>query len=76
MTATVVLATRNQHKVDELRRILSTVGLDVELVGTEQFPESSRCRRDRKLLCGQRAAEGAGRCCSEPVTWRLPMIRA
>ena len=39
MTATVVLATRNQHKVDELRRILSTVGLDVELVGTEQFPD-------------------------------------
>jgi XTP/dITP diphosphohydrolase len=39
MTTTVVLATRNQHKVDELRRILSTVGLDVELVGTDQFPE-------------------------------------
>lgn len=39
MTTTVVLATRNQHKVDELRRILSTVMLDVELVGTDQFPE-------------------------------------
>lgn len=39
MTATVVLATRNLHKVDELRRILATVGLDVELVGTDQFPE-------------------------------------
>ena len=39
MTTTVVLATRNQHKVDELRRILSTVGLDVELVGTDRFPD-------------------------------------
>ncbi len=39
MTSIVVLATRNQHKVEELRRILATVGLDVELVGTEQFPD-------------------------------------
>lgn len=39
MTSIVVLATRNQHKVDELTRILADVGLDVELVGTEQFPD-------------------------------------
>lgn len=39
MTTTVILATRNQHKVNELRRILATVGLDVELVGTDQFPD-------------------------------------
>ncbi len=39
MTSIVVLATRNQHKVDELTRILANVGLDVELVGTEQFPD-------------------------------------
>jgi XTP/dITP diphosphohydrolase len=39
MTPTVVLATRNQHKVEELKRILATVDLDVELVGTDRFPE-------------------------------------
>ena len=39
MTARVVLATRNQHKVTELRRILDGAGLDVELVGTEEFPD-------------------------------------
>ena len=39
MTSTVILATRNQHKVEELRRILAGVGLDVELVGTDQFPD-------------------------------------
>jgi len=39
MTARVVLATRNQHKVTELRRILNGAGLDVELVGTEDFPD-------------------------------------
>jgi XTP/dITP diphosphohydrolase len=39
MTTTIVLATRNHHKVDELRRILSPLGIDVELVGTDQFPE-------------------------------------
>ena len=35
----VVLATRNQHKVAELRRILASSGLDVDLVGTESFPD-------------------------------------
>lgn len=39
MTATVVLATRNHHKIEELRRILATANLDVELVGTDHFPE-------------------------------------
>lgn len=39
MTSTVILATRNQHKVEELRRILAGVGLDVELVGTDHFPD-------------------------------------
>jgi XTP/dITP diphosphohydrolase len=39
MTQRVVLATRNQHKVAELRRILETADLDVDLVGTEQFPD-------------------------------------
>jgi len=39
MTARVVLATRNQHKVAELRRILDGAGLDVELVGTEEFSD-------------------------------------
>lgn len=35
----VVLATRNQHKVAELRRILAAAELDVELVGTDEFPD-------------------------------------
>jgi XTP/dITP diphosphohydrolase len=39
MTQTVVLATRNQHKVEELRRIFSAVDLDVELVGLDAFPD-------------------------------------
>lgn len=39
MTTRVVLATRNQHKVAELHRIVDSVGLDVELVGTQEFPD-------------------------------------
>ena len=35
----LVLATRNAHKVDELRRILGAAGLAVELVGMDAFPE-------------------------------------
>ena len=37
MTHRVVLATRNQGKIAELRRILEAAGLDVELVGAEAF---------------------------------------
>lgn len=39
MTSTIVLATRNQHKVEELQRIIAKVGLDVELVGTDAFAD-------------------------------------
>jgi len=35
----VVLATRNAHKVVELRRILESAGLNVELVGMDAYPD-------------------------------------
>lgn len=35
----VVLATRNAHKLEEMRRILDEAGLDIDLVGTEAFPD-------------------------------------
>ena len=35
----VVLATQNAHKLIEMRGILDEAGLDIELVGTDQFPE-------------------------------------
>lgn len=35
----LVLATRNAHKVVELREILTDVGLDVELVGADSYPQ-------------------------------------
>ncbi|MFG3055033.1 RdgB/HAM1 family non-canonical purine NTP pyrophosphatase [Kitasatospora sp. NPDC048239] len=39
MTTGLILATRNQHKVAELRAILGSAGLDVELVGADAYPE-------------------------------------
>jgi XTP/dITP diphosphohydrolase len=39
VTARLVLATRNPHKVDELRRILGDAGLAVQLVGMDAFPD-------------------------------------
>lgn len=39
MSQRVVLATRNKHKVAELRRILDGSGMDIELVGTEEFAD-------------------------------------
>jgi XTP/dITP diphosphohydrolase len=38
VTARLVLATRNAHKVVELRRILDEAGLDVDLVGLDTLP--------------------------------------
>ncbi|MGI5528330.1 RdgB/HAM1 family non-canonical purine NTP pyrophosphatase [Streptomyces syringium] len=35
----LILATRNAHKVTELRAILESAGLDVELVGADAYPE-------------------------------------
>lgn len=35
----VVLATRNAHKVTELSRILATTGVQVPLVGLDEFPD-------------------------------------
>ncbi|MFB7905538.1 RdgB/HAM1 family non-canonical purine NTP pyrophosphatase [Kitasatospora sp. NPDC056076] len=39
MSTRLILATRNQHKVAELRAILADAGLDVELVGADAYPE-------------------------------------
>jgi XTP/dITP diphosphohydrolase len=35
----IVLATRNAHKVGELRAILADLGVDVELVGVTEYPD-------------------------------------
>jgi XTP/dITP diphosphohydrolase len=39
MTQKLVIASRNDHKIQEMRRILEQVGLDIELVGTAEFPD-------------------------------------
>jgi XTP/dITP diphosphohydrolase len=39
VTPRVVLATRNAHKVMEVRRILAETGVDVDLVGVDAFPD-------------------------------------
>ena len=39
MTRRVVLATRNEHKIIEVRRILAEAGLDIEIVGEDAFAD-------------------------------------
>jgi XTP/dITP diphosphohydrolase len=39
MAVRLILATRNAHKVGELRVILGAAGLDVDLVGADAYPE-------------------------------------
>lgn len=66
MTQRVVLATRNQHKVAELRRILDGSGMDIELVGTEEFadlpdvPETGATFAANALLKAKDVAQRTG----------------
>ena len=39
MTIKVVIASRNEHKIDEMRRILNEAGLSLDLVGIREFPD-------------------------------------
>ncbi|MDQ1617699.1 MAG: XTP/dITP diphosphohydrolase [Actinomycetota bacterium] len=39
MAARLVLATRNAHKVGELQAILTSIGVDVSLVGMDAYPD-------------------------------------
>ncbi len=39
MAERVVIASRNAHKIDEMRRILAEAGLDIELVGLAEYPD-------------------------------------
>jgi XTP/dITP diphosphohydrolase len=62
----VVLATRNAHKVVELRRILSSAGLDVELVGIDAYPnvpevpETGATFEDNAFLKARAVAHATG----------------
>ena len=38
MSQKIVIASRNDHKIEEMRRILEQAGFDWELVGTAEFP--------------------------------------
>ena len=39
MTTKVVIASRNEHKIDEMRRILNEAGLSLDLVSIQEFPD-------------------------------------
>ena len=52
MTQRVVLATRNGHKVAELQRILSAIGLDIELVGLDDFPGAPEVAETESSFAG------------------------
>jgi len=60
----VVLATRNKHKVDELRRILAPYDVDLvslDAVGvTEEVPETGATFADNALLKARAAAASSG----------------
>ncbi|WP_433889615.1 RdgB/HAM1 family non-canonical purine NTP pyrophosphatase [Streptomyces sp. CA-111067] len=65
-TRRLVLATRNAHKVTELRAILAETGLDVELVGADAYPQIPDVKEtgvtfaENALLKARALAEGTG----------------
>jgi len=65
-TLRLVLATRNAHKVVELRRILAAAGLPVDLTGLEKFPgapdvaETGLTFADNALLKARAIAQFTG----------------
>jgi XTP/dITP diphosphohydrolase len=66
MPVTVVLATRNAHKVTELSRILATTGIEVPLIGLDAYPEMAEVAEtgltfaDNALLKARAVAEFTG----------------
>jgi XTP/dITP diphosphohydrolase len=62
----LVLATRNPHKLEEMRRILAESGLDVELLGIDAFPdvpevaETGATFNENALLKARAVAEATG----------------
>lgn len=52
MRPTVVLATRNAHKVDELRRILAAHGLAVELRSAAEFADAPEVAETESTFAG------------------------
>jgi XTP/dITP diphosphohydrolase len=66
MTQRLVLATRNAHKVTELRAILADTGLDVDLVGADAYPhipdvkETGVTFAENALLKARALAEATG----------------
>ena len=66
MSGRLVLATRNPHKLAELRRILDEAGLEVELVGVDAFPgvadvaETGTTFAENALLKAHATAQATG----------------
>ena len=66
MSGQLVLATRNAHKLGELRRILDEAGLAVELVGVDAFPgvadvaETGTTFAENALLKAHATAQATG----------------
>jgi len=66
MSGRLVLATRNAHKLGELRRILDEAGLEVELVGVDAFPgvadvaETGTTFAENALLKAHATAQATG----------------
>lgn len=66
MSRRLVLATRNQHKVAELRRILAAAGVGVELSGSEAFadlpdiPETGESFAENALIKARAVAGHTG----------------
>ena len=62
MTTRVVLATRNAGKLAEMERLLAAAGLDIELVGTDAFPDLPEVAETESTFAGNALLKARATC--------------
>lgn len=62
MTLQIVVASRNQHKLDEIQRILTAEGVDVDLVSLANFPDAEDVAETESTFAGNALLKARAAC--------------
>lgn len=62
MMLRIVVASRNQHKIDEIQRILRAEGVDVDLVSLADFPDAEDVAETESTFAGNALLKARAAC--------------
>ena len=62
MTLRIVVASRNQHKIDEIKRILSAENVDVDLISLADFPDAKDVAETESTFAGNALLKARAAC--------------